>query len=95
MSKPTYEELEKRVKELERANESMPDAEQHWKSLTQNSKAFIAIVDENGLIHFINKTTPPATPEDMIGKSVYNFMEGDYLDIFKKTLKKVFKTGST
>ncbi|MCP4725358.1 MAG: PAS domain S-box protein, partial [bacterium] len=46
-------------------------------------------------IHFINKTTPPATPEDMIGKSVYNFMEGDYLDIFKKTLKKVFKTGST
>ena len=98
--KPTYEELEQRVKELEKeaverkqAREALRDSEQKWHSLVENAPGFIIEVNRYGKIQFINRGVPGISAKEAIGQSMYKFIEPAYQNTARETIKEVFETG--
>jgi len=98
--KPTYEELEQRVKELEKkaverkqAREALRESEEKWRSLVENAPGFIIEVNRYGKIQFINRGVPGISAKEAIGQSMYKFIEPMYQNTARETIKEVFKTG--
>jgi len=73
--------------------DALRDAHEKWASLIENTDDIVMIVDGNGAIQFINRTIPPYTPEETIGKAVYEYVPKEQRDVIKKSLAVVFKTG--
>ena len=98
--KPTYGEFEKRVKELEkepckrkREEEALWETENKWRSLVENAPGFIINVKRNGKIEFINRGVQGISAKEAIGQSVYKYIEPEYQNRARKTIKEVFETG--
>jgi PAS domain S-box-containing protein len=81
------------ITESKKAEAALLDAKEKWVSLTENTDDIIMIVDGNGIIQFINRTIPPYTPEETIGKTVYEYVPREQHDAMEKSLREVFKTG--
>jgi len=81
------------ITERKKAEEALREGEEKWTSLTRNTNDIIMIVDKQGVLQYINKTLPPYTPEETIGKMVYEYVPKDQHDILSNSLTKVFKTG--
>jgi PAS domain S-box-containing protein len=64
-----------------------------WNSLMKNTDDVIMIVNGQGIIQYINRTIPPYSPEETIGKSVYEYVIKEQRNIMSESLKKVSKTG--
>jgi PAS domain S-box-containing protein len=97
--RPTYEELEQRVKELEKleakckcAEEDLLDAEHKWMSLIENTNDFIMIIDNNSRIQYINRTIPPNTVDQVTGKTLYDFAAPEHHEMIRQTVAKTFET---
>ena len=69
--------------------------EERWKSLAQNAPSFVTIVNRDHVINFINKTVSGLKKEDVIGHSVYKFIEAKYHDTARKMIETVFTTGQS
>jgi PAS domain S-box-containing protein len=81
------------VTERKKAEEALKDAKQKWTSLTENTDEIVLIVDSEGIIQYINRTIPPYTPEETIGKTVYEYVPREQHDTMRSSLKKTFETG--
>jgi PAS domain S-box-containing protein len=81
------------VTELRKSGEALRDAKQKWASLTANTDDIVMIVDSEGIIQYINRTIPPYTPEETIGKTVYEYVPREQHDTMRSSLKKTFETG--
>ncbi len=81
------------VTERKKAEEELKMSEEKWSSLTENTNDIIMIVDNKGIIQYINRTIPPFTPEGTIGKTVYEYTQREQHDIMMRSLREVFKTG--
>ena len=64
-----------------------------WNSLMKNTDDVIMIVNGQGIIQYINRTIPPYSPEETVGKSAYEYVIKEQRGIMSESLKKVFKTG--
>jgi len=82
-----------RYSERKQAEEQLKESEIRWSSLTENSYDTIMIVDSKSIIQFINKTTPPYTVEEIVGKPLYDYVAKEQHDAMRNSLVKVFKTG--
>jgi len=96
--KPTYEELKKKVQELEKDSivhsqlqDALRKSEENWRSLTKNSPDHIMLLDLDYNIQFINHTVPDLTIEEVIGKSNLDFAPPDQhkraIDCFERVIK--------
>ena len=99
--KLTYEELERRVEELEeeaaerKRMEVFCESEPPWRSLLENSPTYIAVVDRDGNIQYINRTAHGVTMEEVIGKNIDDFKSPVYHEISRNAIKKVFQFGES
>ncbi|MCP4577721.1 MAG: PAS domain S-box protein, partial [Deltaproteobacteria bacterium] len=101
--KPTYEELEQKVKELERAiaqvksknkiNEALRESEEKFRSLVDNAPNFVTILNLDGSIQYINRTVPGIHPEEVVGKKFYEHAAPEYHSLMKDTIERVSRTG--
>jgi PAS domain S-box-containing protein len=98
----TYEELEQRVKELEKevvklkhVEKELRETQKKWNSLAQNIPNFLTIVDRNHVIEFINHPVVGLELEEVISHSVYEFIQPEYHDIARKMIESVFITGQS
>jgi PAS domain S-box-containing protein len=82
-----------RITERKKAEGALRDANEKWASLTENTDDIVMIVDGNGVIQYINRTIPPYTPEETVGKTVYEYVPREQHNVFEKSLREVFKTG--
>jgi PAS domain S-box-containing protein len=78
-----------RVEDAQRASEA------RWHSLVDNAPNFITIVNREGIVEFINHTVPGITVKDVVGKSVYDFVQPDHRDLARRKVESVFQTGET
>jgi PAS domain S-box-containing protein len=69
------------------------ESKENWKSLVENAPNMITMVDQNGIIKFINRTVRGLSKKEVIGKSVYDFVEPDYHEIARKSISGVFENG--
>jgi PAS domain S-box-containing protein len=81
------------VTEHKKTEEALRDAKEKWASLTENTDDIVMIVDGNCVIQYINRTIPPYTPEETVGKTVYEYVPREQHNVFEKSLREVFKTG--
>jgi PAS domain S-box-containing protein len=73
--------------------DALEHAKEKWTSLTENTDDIVIITDSKGVIQYINKTIPPYTPEETIGKTVYEYVPREQHDVLEKSLREIFKTG--
>jgi PAS domain S-box-containing protein len=81
------------ITERKKAEEALRKSEEKWRSLAENAPNIIMIVDRVGTIQFINRTAVDARPEEIVGRSVYDFIDPEHHNVVKKTIEKVFQTG--
>ena len=70
----------------------LKESEEKWRSLTENTNDIIMIVEKDGRIQYMNKTVPPYTVEEVIGKKVYDYIPKEQYHVMEKALKTVFET---
>ncbi|MCJ7422747.1 PAS domain S-box protein, partial [Candidatus Bathyarchaeota archaeon] len=85
--------ITREVTERRKAEEALRGSEEKWRSLAENAPNIIVIVDRVGTIQFINRTVVNARPEEIVGKSIYDFIDPQHHNLVKKTIEQVFQTG--
>jgi PAS domain S-box-containing protein len=101
--KPTYEELERRVQELEKiesefeySREALRESENLFKRLYDKTPLGYQSLDENGHFIVVNQTwldTLGYAKEEVIGKSFADFLHPDWRDHFKENFPRFKSIG--
>ncbi len=81
------------VTERIRAQEALRDSEENWRSLVENAPNIIMVVDSDGTLKFINHTVSDINPEEPIGRTLYSYIEPQFHDVVRQTIRQVFQTG--
>ncbi|KJR42167.1 signal transduction histidine kinase [Candidatus Magnetoovum chiemensis] len=103
----TKEELYKEIVELRKKNEklnhykndclaaqeNLRKAQEQWRSLVENLPDFIAIIDAKGLILYINKSVFGLEAKNIIGTSLYKYVEKENREALNHVIASVFNTG--
>ncbi|GMU24847.1 MAG: hypothetical protein AMXMBFR13_49180 [Phycisphaerae bacterium] len=84
------QELELRV--VERTS-ALSASEEKWRSLVTNSPDLVSTVDREGRVLYVNRFLPGHTPEDVIGRSVFDFIAPEYRQEAREAMERVFETG--
>ncbi len=79
-------------REQRQAEEDLRKEEERWRSITENSPDHIMTVDIDHNITFINRTVPGVTREEMIGKSIYNYIPEKNQEASKQCFDRVLKS---
>lgn len=87
-------ELQALEKQRLQAEEALKESEEKWRSLVENAPDLICTVDRDGNILFINQAAPGISPEETVGKSIYDYIPTEHHDKLKTALGQVFQTGS-
>jgi PAS domain S-box-containing protein len=70
----------------------LEQSEAKWRSLVENAPDLILLVDPQGTIQFINRTTPGF--ESTIGRTMYDYIDKEFWDIAHRTMEEVCTTGA-
>ena len=83
------------ITEYYRAQQAVRDSEANWRSLVESVPDIISTIDLNYRLQFVNRLPPTLDlkPEDLVGKSVFDFLTEEHHDRFKEACKKVIETG--
>ncbi len=91
--------LKRRVRELEiesgqsrQVREDLREREEYWRSLTEHSPDHMMLLDRELRIQSINHTVPDLKKEDVIGKSVLDFVPPKYHRDVGDSIRSVFET---
>ncbi|MFH1231162.1 MAG: PAS domain S-box protein [Planctomycetota bacterium] len=81
------------ITERKKMEEALKQSEEQWHSLVENAPGIIIIVDEKGIIQFINRTVSGYTIQNTIGRSMYDYIEPSQHPVVMQCIKQVFRTG--
>ena len=78
-----------------RADQALRDSEAKWRSLVESAPDIISTLDLDYRLQFINRIPAGVdlTIEDVIGKSVFDFLTDDHHDGFRQACQQVIETG--
>jgi PAS domain S-box-containing protein len=64
-----------------------------FRSIADNSLNYIIILDpDNYVIKFVNKFHPAVSPEDVLGKSVFEFIQPEHIELYHQKLLEVIES---
>ena len=70
------------------------ESEARWRSLVSAAPVRITLVDRQGKIIFINRTSPGRTVENTLGSSIYDYQSAEEQVRTRQILDEVFRTGT-
>jgi len=88
-----FQSLIRQVFERKQAEEELRESEEKWHSLVENAPNLIMIVEPDGTIQFINRTAPGTSVEETAGRNIYDYIQPEYHDVVRGTIKRVLETG--
>jgi len=91
----TMDSVERLEAERQLAEEQRRELEGKWRSLAENAPDSIMTIDEDGTILFTNRLQPGFTRDQVIGKTIYDFLEPEFHKTFSQALRTTFRTGKT
>jgi PAS domain S-box-containing protein len=71
----------------------LEEREAQWRSALANAPTYVATVDRNRTLQFLNRAPPGMTFEDFIGKTVDEIVLPEYHGVVRENLQHVFQTG--
>ena len=74
--------------------EQLLASEERWRSLTDNSDDNIQMIDRDRRIRYINFTIPPTTKDQVLGTSIYRYVDPRDHDQIRDVLDRLFATGT-
>jgi PAS domain S-box-containing protein len=80
--------LQARLAELE-------NSEEQWRSLFAHAPNFIAVVDHEGVMKFLNRVQPGQVWNAATRPTIWDYMDRGYHDVARASLDKVFRAGET
>ena len=83
------------ITEYYRAQQAVRDSETNWRSLVESVPDIISTIDLDYCLQFVNRLPPTLElkPEDLVGKSVFDFLTEEHHERFKEACAKVIETG--
>ena len=83
------------ITEYYRAQQAVRDSEANWRSLVESVPDIISTINLDYCIEFINRLPPNLglKPEDIVGKSVFDFLPEEHHPRIKEACAKVLETG--
>jgi len=81
------------VTERKKAEKALREGEERWRSLVTSLPDIVMLVDRNSTIQFMNHTIPGIERQDVIGKSIYEYIQPEHHNIVRNANSGVFKTG--
>ncbi len=78
---------------LSQTEQQLLQAQEFWHSVVDNMSEIIMTVNRDGIILSINHTVPGMTPEQAIGKSIYDYIKASHHEIMRDSVNQVFQTG--
>lgn len=98
--KPSHEEMEERVRQLEKKLAEGGDQEarlrasaERWRFLIEEAPSLIMVVDRDGIIQYINHVVPGLDVEEVVGTSHYDYLDPEYHGAIKEAVERVIETG--
>ena len=68
------------ITEKKQVEDELRRSEAKWRSVIENAPVQVTTVDDAGTILFINRPVPGLTLKNVIGRSVYEFVQPEYCD---------------
>jgi PAS domain S-box-containing protein len=93
--KLSYEELEQRVRQLDKEVAELKRSEEGLWPLVKDAPSLIITVDRDGIIRDTNQTVAGLEIEKVIGTSHYDYAAPEYHKVMKESVEQVFKTGKS
>ena len=83
------------ITEYYRAQQAVGDSEANWRSLVESVPDIISTMTLDYRLEFINRLPPTLglKPQDIVGKSVFEFLTEEHQEGFKEACAQVIKTG--
>jgi PAS domain S-box-containing protein len=81
------------ITERKQTEIALKESEEKWRSLVENAPNIIMLIDCDKRIQFINHVVSGFGIEDIIGRSIYDFIQPEYHDVARGTIDRVFQTG--
>ena len=83
------------ITEYYRAQQAVRDSEANWRSLVESVPDIISTLDLDYRFQFVNRLPPTLElkPEDIVGKSVFDFLPEEHHQRIKEACAKVIETG--
>ena len=83
------------ITEYYRAQQAVRDSEANWRSLVESVPDIISTLDLDYRLQFVNRLPPTLDlkPEDIVGKSVFDFLPEEHHERIKEACAKVIETG--
>ena len=83
------------ITEYYRAQQAVRDSEANWRSLVESVPDIISTLDLEYRLQFVNRLPPTLElkPEDLVGKSVFDFLPEEHHPRIKEACAKVIETG--
>ncbi len=73
--------------------EELSESEEKWRSLVKDAPNMIMLTDRKCKIQFMNHTVSGFDTEDVIEKSIYDYIQPEHHDVVRETVNRVLKTG--
>ena len=81
------------ITERKQAERTLRHSEERWRSLVENAPNIIMLIDRDRKIQFINHVIAGLDVKDIIGRSIYDYIQPESHDITRETVDKVFENG--
>jgi PAS domain S-box-containing protein len=82
--------------EQKRLEESLRQAAERWRAMTENPYDFVTIVDENYKYTYVNHTAPGIRREDLLRNgSPLDYLDADNRAVMSDAMAKAFRTAAT
>jgi PAS domain S-box-containing protein len=93
--KRAEEQLRAEVAERRRAEAAARESEEKWQLLVRNAPDQILTLDRAGTILFLNRTLAGFEMKDVLGASVFQFVDPAYHAAARERLEKLFESGES
>jgi PAS domain S-box-containing protein len=81
--------------QLEAQKERAGQSEEQLRLILDNAPSYIYIIDEYGIVHFINRVPKGMTEEQVIGHHALDAVKPESQQIVMEAIERVFRTGET